>query len=347
MIDTWTQRPAPADWDAVVRLLLAVERPVLVAHVSPDGDALGSALAVAVALRDLGRTPVVSFGDDPQVVPDILDFLPGLAPGDVVAAPELVVTFDASSTDRLGLLAPKVAAAGTVVAVDHHTSYTGFADVHVVDTTAPATAVLARELVERLGGELTAEVATAIYAGLLTDTGSFRYAATTPSTHELAAELLRAGVAHDAVARRIYDTTPFGYLQVLGDALRRAELDLAAVGGLGLVSTTVTVADRVAHGLAMDAVEPLIDTLRVAQEAEVAVVLKEHEDGTLRVSTRSRGRIDMSAVCLALGGGGHRLAAGFTSHDDAATTVARLKALLASAPHADVAPGAAASRPTV
>jgi len=133
----WAHPPTEAEWTTAVEALLAAERPVLVAHVSPDGDALGSALAVGLALRDLGRSPVVTFGDDPPVVPRILDFLPGLdllvPPGEVEREPELVVTFDASSTDRLGLLAPVAEVAGRVVALDHHTSYTGFADLPIVD----------------------------------------------------------------------------------------------------------------------------------------------------------------------------------------------------------------------
>jgi phosphoesterase RecJ-like protein len=336
VIDVWSARPTEADWDEVARLLLADPSPLLVAHVSPDGDALGSALGVALALRDLGRTPIVSFGDEPFDVPRILQFLPGaellVRPGDVDPSPGLVVTFDASSVDRLGLLAPHLAAATRTVAVDHHTSYTGFADIHLVDSTAPATAVLARELVARIGAPLTADIATALYTGLLTDTGSFRYAATTPSTHHLAAEFLGTGMRHDLVARRIYDTAPFGYLSVLGSALERARLERDAVGGLGLVWTTVPVAERAAHGLGLDAVEPIIDTLRATEEAEIAVVLKEHEDGTLRVSTRSRGAIDMSAICLELGGGGHRYAAGFTSRESAEATMDRVRALLAVAP---------------
>ena len=324
--------PTEDSWTSAVAALRSAQAPVLMAHVSPDGDALGSALAVGLALRALGKSPLVSFGDDPFDVPAILEFLPGLdllvKPAAVPAAPDLVVTFDASSVDRLGLLAPVVGAAKHVIALDHHTSYTGFADLALVDPASPATAVLAHELVRRLGATLTADIATALYVGVLTDTGSFRYAATTPDTHLLAAELLRAGVRHDDVARRIYDTTPFGYLALLGEALGRAQLDTDAVGGRGLVWTTVSVADRVRHGLGMDAVEPMIDTLRGAQEAEVAVVLKEHEDGGLRVSTRSRGHVDMSAVCLSLGGGGHRYAAGFSSDDDAETTVARLRAAI-------------------
>ena len=324
--------PTEDRWTAAAEALRTARHPVLMAHVSPDGDALGSALAVGLALRALGREPVVSFGDDPFDVPAILQFLPGqdllVRPAEVPAAPDLVVTFDASSVDRLGLLAPVLEAAERVIALDHHVSYTGFADLPLVDPSSPATAVLAHELIRRLGVPLDADIATALYVGVLTDTGSFRYAATTPDTHLLAAELMRAGVRHDEVARRIYDTTPFGYLELLGDALGRARLDREAVGGRGLVWTTVSVADRERHGLGMDAVEPMIDTLRGAQEAEVAVVLKEHEDGGLRVSTRSRGNVDMSAVCLVLGGGGHRYAAGFSSSDDAETTIARLTAAI-------------------
>ena len=210
MTDAWRRRPGDADWDAAVRLLLEADRPVLMAHVSPDGDALGSALAVALGLCRLGRSPVVSFGDDPFVVPRILDFLPGLDllrdPHDVEREPAVVATFDASSVDRLGLLVEPTKAAGAVLVVDHHASYTGFGDVHLVDTAVPATAVLARGLIDRLGVALDAEIATALYTGLLTDTGSFSYAATSPATHELAAELLATGMRHDLVARRIYDS---------------------------------------------------------------------------------------------------------------------------------------------
>lgn len=340
---SWTQRPGESDWAALVEMVREVpadEPIVLLAHVHPDGDALGSALAAGLALRALGRTVQVSFGDDPFVVPRILEFLPGqdllVPPAQVVAEPELVITFDASSIDRLGLLVPNVKAARRVVALDHHASYTGFAHHHVVDPQSPATAVLARELVARLGVELDPDIATAVYVGVLTDTGSFRYAATTPETHALAAELIAAGVRHDVVAREVYDTADFGYVQVLGAALGRARLEPAGAAGHGLVWTVVPLAERAAHGLGMDAVEPVIDVLRVAREAEVAVVLKEDRDGSWRVSTRSRGNLDVSRACLALGGGGHRFAAGFTSHEDAATTVATLDRALAETAAADV-----------
>lgn len=309
---------------------------MLLAHVSPDGDALGSALAVGLALEALGQRPLVSFGDEPFVVPRVLHFLPGqhllVPPSQIPAAPDVVVTFDANSVERLGLLQPAAEAAESLVVVDHHASYTGFGRYHLCDVQSPATAVMALRLIDHLGVRLTADMATCIYTGVITDTGSFRYAATSPAVHEIAARLIATGVQHDQVARAIYDTAPFGYVRVLGAALERARLEADAVDGRGLVWTTVPVADRAAVGLAMDSVEPIIDAVRVAEEAEVAVVLKEHEDGTWRVSMRSRGAINVGAVCIALGGGGHRNAAGCTLAGDEAAALRQIREQLNAAP---------------
>jgi phosphoesterase RecJ-like protein len=332
MNQAWELRPTDADYVEAARLLTSVDDPVLLAHVSPDGDALGSALAVGLALRELGQSPMVSFGDDPLVVPRVLRFLPGqelLVPAsEVPDAPTVMATFDASSIERLGVLRPKAEAAQALVVVDHHASYTGFGSHHVCEVGTPATAVLALRLIDVLGVRITREMAACIYTGLITDTGSFRYAATTPVVHEIAARLMATGIDHNDIARTIYDTAPFGYVRVLGAALDRAALEPSAVRGRGLVWTTVPLSDRLASGLALDSVEPVIDAVRVAEEAEVAVVLKEHEDGTWRVSMRSRGAVDVAKASLALGGGGHRYAAGFTSHDDVDTTLARVRAAL-------------------
>jgi phosphoesterase RecJ-like protein len=193
--------------------------------------------------------------------------------------------------------------------------------------------VLALDLVDRLGVELDAELAEPIYAGLVTDTGSFKYAATTPHTHEVAARLLATGLRHDLVSRRIYDDEPFGAVRLLGAALDRAVLEETAVGGLGLVWTLVTAADRAAYDLPMDAAERVIDTLRIATEAEVACVLKEDDAGDWRVSMRSKGRVDVSAVALGLGGGGHRFAAGFTGQGTAGEVLRSVRGALEAVPH--------------
>jgi phosphoesterase RecJ-like protein len=333
---TWTAAPAEADWRSTVAALTGGDPVLLLAHVSPDADALGSALAVGIALERLGVDVAVSFGDEPFAVPRVLRSLPGqhllVAPDEVGERP-VVVSFDVSSINRLGVLRAAAESASTFVAVDHHTSYTAFARTHLVDVTAPATAVLALDLVDRLGVALDAELATPIYAGLVTDTGSFKYAATTPHTHEIAARLLATGLRHDLVSRRIYDDEPFGAVRLLGAALDRAVLEESAVGGLGLVWTLVTASDRTAYDLPMDAAERVIDTLRIATEAEVACVLKEDDAGDWRVSMRSKGRVDVSAVALGLGGGGHRFAAGFTGRGTAGEVLRSVRAALDGVPH--------------
>lgn len=327
-----------ADWEAATGLLSSCEEVVLTCHVGPDGDALGSMLALGIALRGRGTPVLASWGSEPFEVPAAYASLPGLdllvPASEVPAAPGLLCAFDTGSIDRLGSLADRVAAAADVLVVDHHASNTLFGTVNLVDTEAAATAVVVVGLLDRLGLPLTAEIAAPIYTGLVTDTGSFKYAATTPLVHELAARLLATGIRHDLISRQIWDTAPFGYVQLLGAVCSRAVLEPAAARGLGLVWTTVEPADYHRSGLGLADVEGVIDVLRTAREAEVAAALKhDPSDGTTKVSIRSKGQLDVGQVCVTLGGGGHRFAAGFTSYDDAATILVRLRAELSAAPH--------------
>ena len=336
---SWTLAPRDADWSAAVDALTSGGSVLLLAHVSPDADALGSALAVGLALESLGVDVAVSFGDEPFVIPRILRSLPGqhlLASPSEVKGRAIVATFDVSSIDRLGVLRAHAEAASTFIAVDHHASYTGFGWVHLVDVTSPATAILALALVDRLGVTLDAEIAIPIYAGLLTDTGSFKYVATSSSTHEVAARLLATGMRHDLIARHIYDDEPFGALQMLGAALQRSVLETSSVGGLGLVWTVVPRDERLASGLPLDAVERVIDVLRIANEAEVACVLKQDDRGDWRISMRSKGQIYVSSIALGLGGGGHRYAAGYTAQGDPVDLLEAVRTALAAAPHLPV-----------
>jgi len=312
-----------AEWSRAVKIIDAAESVWLVCHIRPDADALGSMLAFASALiskrRAAGRSPAsvaASFGDDPFEVPAILRFLPGQSllrpPAQVPDRPQVMVSFDAASIDRLGMLAGRAEAAGELIVLDHHASNTGFGTVSLVDPGAAATAVLAAELIRRLGIPLSPDVALGLYAGLVTDTGSFKYSATTPQVHELAAQLLATGIDPGAAARELYDRASFGYLGMLSAALGRAQLDRAAIGGVGLVWTTVTRADRANASLPIDAAESVIDIVRKTDEAEVAVVVKEDDAGVWQVSVRSKSLVDVGAACTALGGGGHARAAGFS-----------------------------------
>ena len=329
---------ATTSWAPAVELLEAHDEVVLVCHVSPDGDALGSMLALGLALRARGTHVLASWGSEPFDVPTPYSGLPGLdllvPASEVPAAPELLVTFDTGSVDRLGSLSDRVPKAEHVLVIDHHASNTLYGTVNVVDTTAASTASMVVDLVDELGLPLTAEVAACAYTGLVTDTGSFKYAATTPAVHALAARLLDTGIRHDLISREIWDSASFGYVKALGLVCARAVLEPEAVSGLGLVWTAVGADDLHRFGLALADMEGVIDVIRTTREAEVAVVVKaDPEDGWLKVSTRSKGAVDMGAVCVGLGGGGHRFAAGYTSHEPLGPTMDRLREALAVAPH--------------
>lgn len=324
------------DWNRAVNILDGASQVCLACHVRPDADALGSMLAFAQALSSRpgrGQSVIASFGDDPFEVPAILRFLPGTGlltrPDEVPARPEVMVSFDAGSIDRLGVLAGPAAAARQLIAVDHHASNTRFGTVNLVEGSAAASAELTTELIDRLGVPLTKDIAVGLYAGLVTDTGSFKFSSTTPKVLQLAARLLSTGIDPGVVARELFDRAPFGYLHMLAAALRRATLEPDSAGGLGLVWTTVTRSDREHAGnLPLDAAEPVIDIVRRTDEAEVAVVLKEDESGTWQVSVRSKSVVDVGAACTALGGGGHVRAAGFSFHGSAGAAVAALRVRL-------------------
>ena len=302
---------------------------VLSGHVQPDADALGSTLALAEGLRRRGARVLATF-PEPFTLPASLGWLPGaegLVPSSAVpSSPDVFVSLDAASPGRLGELAVLLDAAGTSVVIDHHASNPGFGDVQLVDGSAPATVTLVAGLLDELGVGLDAQLATCLYAGLAADTGSFRFGNTRPDTHELAARLLATGIDHSAISRRLFDTAPFGWLGLLSVVTGRAVLETDV--GAGLVWTWSSTAEAAEHGLPGEQLEALVDVVRSTQEADVACVLKGQDDGSWSVSLRSRGATDVAQVAMALGGGGHVAAAGYSSYVDRESTIAALRARL-------------------
>jgi nanoRNase/pAp phosphatase (c-di-AMP/oligoRNAs hydrolase) len=300
-------------------LLAEAKDVTLLGHVRPDADALGSALALARVLQQRGVTVRVSFGA-PDEVPETLRGLDvgGLLvrPAELPETEPLLVALDTPTLGRLGQLGARVAkdkaAGGEVLVVDHHASNAFYGTHHVVDETAEATAVLVLRLIDALGAELDEPIARCLYAGLVTDTSGFRRA--TPSTHDMASRLLEAGVDPDRVVRQIVDDHPFAWLPMLSAVLAGARLEPDAAQGFGLVHAVVR-AD-VAATVRAEEVESVIDIVRSTRDAGVAIVLKEAEPndrGQLwQVSLRSAGKVDVSMAARALGGGGHRMAAGCT-----------------------------------
>jgi len=322
---------AHPEWDKALAAVSNCSSVLLLAHVTPDADALGSALGLGLALQSLGKKVQVSVGEDNFQVPSSLSFLPGIH---LIHAPEaldttdLVISCDVSSDARLGTALEILQAAKVSIAIDHHASFTGFGTIHLVDPGAAATAELVLEFIDRLEVELTSEIASAIYAGLSTDTGSFRFQSTTAHTLRMAARLVDAGIDNSKLSRLLFDDEPLAALVMMGEAVSRAELLPEAANGAGLVYTSVTLSQR--NGLPEIAAERIIEALRRTSEAEVAAVFKQADDGHWKVSLRSKTTVDVGAVALAMGGGGHKYASGFSSTLDLAATVDLLIAKLAN-----------------
>jgi bifunctional oligoribonuclease and PAP phosphatase NrnA len=311
----------------LARAALAVaeaDQVALACHVNPDGDALGSLLGLFHVLRAGGRDVVGSFPHPFAVAPHYRE-LPGLelltSPDEFPREPDVMVTFDCGSLGRLGDLEPAAKAARELVVLDHHVSNTRYGTINVIDPAAAASGVLVRRLVLELGLPLTNDAAVALYAALVCDTGRFQYETTTPSVFDLARELITFDVPVSRLSRQLFEEHRFAYLKLLGEALAAAELD----ADRRFVWTSVTQDMLERHGVTLEEVEGLIDIVRRTTEAEVTCVLKEEADGSVRVSLRSLGDVDVRVIAADHGGGGHRFAAGFESTLDIPSVVANIR----------------------
>lgn len=302
--------------------LARAERIALACHVGPDGDALGSMLGLARAAADAGKDVVASFGS-PYLLPPSLSFLPTgflVPPAEFPKMPELMVVLDAGSAERLGELGSNASDAETLLVIDHHVTNEGFGDIAVIDPTAGATGELVYQILETLEWKVTPEIAQCLHTALITDTGRFTYANTTPRTLRIAADLVEAGAKPNIIGRHVYEEEPFGYLKAVAIAMERALLDVDR----RVVHTYITEQDLEAAGIDWGDTENLIDLLRLAVESDTAVLAKGHKDGRVKVSLRSRGDTDVGGLAMTMGGGGHRLAAGFTVEGEIEAVLARV-----------------------
>jgi phosphoesterase RecJ-like protein len=315
--------------ERAAEILAGASDVALACHVNPDADALGSMLGLSNFLRERGVRTVCSFGNEPLELPRWTSLLPGtdalVEARDFPAAPDVFVTCDTASLDRLGALARVVPKAAEVIWLDHHVSNDGLGTVPVIDPTASSTAEVVYRLLRTIGGDISPASAACLYAGIVTDTGRFQYGATTPETLRIAADLRERPFDHVALAQALYEDGSARYLRLLSTALGRLALEEAH----DLVWTYLTQADLSEAGVEPSETDDLIDVVRTAREVDVAAVVKQQRDGRFKVSMRSRGGHDVARVAAVFGGGGHRLAAGYTSKDGLAETVERLRVALA------------------
>jgi bifunctional oligoribonuclease and PAP phosphatase NrnA len=305
-------------------ILSDADEVALACHMNPDADALGSMLGLSNYLRGRGTVTVCSYGNEPMDLPRWARLLPGTdhlgPPSAFPAEPTVMVTCDCASFDRLGVLGASAVRAGELIWIDHHRSNDGYGTVRLVDPDASSTCELVFRLIETMGGDFDRDVAVCLYAGLVTDTGRFQYQATTPETLRVAARLREHDFDHAALVRAMYEDNDPSFLRLLGTALGR----MTEVPEASVVWTYITQADLAEAGVAPGDTDDVIDVIRSARDVDVAAVLKQQRDGRFKVSVRSRGGHDLSVVASSFGGGGHRLAAGYTSEHGPEGTIERL-----------------------
>ncbi|MBJ7339488.1 bifunctional oligoribonuclease/PAP phosphatase NrnA [Mycolicibacterium sp.] len=315
------------DGRGAAELLDGADSVSVVCHVYPDADTIGAGLALALVLERLGKRVEVGFAA-PSLLPESLQSLPG---GHLLVDPDamrddsdLVVTVDIPGINRLGALRGLADSGHEVLVIDHHASNQLFGTANYVDPSADSTTMLVAELLDAWGEPFDQRVAHCLYAGLTTDTGSFRWASA--RAHRLAARLLELGVDNASISRTLLDTHPFSWLPMLSRVLSSAQLLPDAVNGRGLVYAVV------GHQEWCDArpeeVESIVDIVRTTAQAEVAAVFKEIEPQHWTVSMRSKSEVDLAAVASGFGGGGHRLAAGYSATGPADEVVKALETAL-------------------
>jgi len=303
-----------ADLTSIADALRSHERFLVVTHENPDGDALGSLLAATLALRALGKNAVMYLAGDTPLPREYsfmhLEALVRTRPTD--AEERVLVAVDCAKAERIGD-PDATARASLVLNVDHHHDNTRFGDLNLVVADASSTGEVLRDVIRELGVELTPDLAEPLYIALVTDTGRFQYANTTPKAFRLAAELVEAGADVHGVFQQVYESVEFAKLKLRARAFERARV---LEGGRIVVSYLLRT-DFVDVGAAEPYSEGIIDDLRAVEGSELAVLIREppRDTGPARkVSLRSSiDELDVSAIARLFDGGGHRQAAGFSS----------------------------------
>ncbi|HCN30814.1 MAG TPA: hypothetical protein DIT64_19255 [Verrucomicrobiales bacterium] len=292
----------------IAAILRGAQRIGIAAHVRPDGDAVGSVLGLALSLRALGKTVHALLEDG---VPENLAFLPGAETILQPAGPldlDVAVALDTANYERLGAGVVEIfGKVPVLVNMDHHPTNPLYGHHNHIASDEPAAGQIVYELLSQNGLPVDDGVRQNLFAAISTDTGSFQFASTTARSHEIAAEMIRAGLDIARLSQLLYHTFPLRRLE-----LQRAMLNEMAFRAEGrIASWQLTQETQQRCGVRPGDTEGLIDTLRMIDSVVSAVVFEELKDGKVRVSARSKdSRLDVSAVCGQFGGGGHRMAAG-------------------------------------
>ncbi|MDD5723544.1 MAG: bifunctional oligoribonuclease/PAP phosphatase NrnA [Syntrophales bacterium] len=290
-------------FDEIAEVIRSGTAFLIASHVRPDGDALGSELALYHVLHGMGKDAVVYNQD---VTPAVYEFLPGAE--EIVHSLDVVDRFDAafvldcSDIARVGDEQGKIGSIQKIVNIDHHASVGTFSKILLTDSRASSTGEMIHRLLKHMGIAITGDIATNIYTAILTDTGSFQYSNTGGDTFRVAADLVERGADSRYIAQKIYETKPAVQIRLMGKILDT--LQLHEGGRVGVVYVTQEMLRE--EGALPEHTEGLVDTVRSIQGVEVAVCCYEVSECRFKVSLRSKGDVDVEKVAGTLGGGGHR-----------------------------------------
>ncbi len=316
--------PLHADLSRVRDTLLQGHSFLLTSHARPDGDSLGSQLALAGALQQLGKQ-VRIINSDPA--PALYAFLPDMSTIEIAAAVEdpfdAVVVLECSTLSRPGVAGLK---GRLLINIDHHADNVMYGDINWHDVSACACAEMVFELIEALGAHLTPALATHLYVAILTDTGSFRHAHITARTFEICRRVAETGVDAAGVAAQVYNNSSLGRLRLTGMLLDRMQLE----HDQRIAVLTLNDAMLAEAGCDSDDLEGIVNLPLAARDVRAVIFLKETDDG-LRVSLRSKDAVDVRQVAVSFGGGGHLNAAGFTVEHPTPETRGQMIAHVATA----------------
>lgn len=293
---------------------------VIGSHLNPDGDALGSALAVSHFLDTLGVENEVLCHHAP---PKNLVFLPGserVRQKPLGEEHDLAIVLDLDSLDRLGDTRPYFEKAKKMIVVDHHVPHNSPGDIRIVDTSAPATSLILTRLLIAAGAKITAEMATCLLTGIVTDTGSFRFRNTTPESLSLSAILLEDGADINLVSEEIYQRIPLSAARLQGIVLSGMELTPDGK----ICWSALKLDDFLSTGASDEDTEGFANDILSVSTVEIAAFFRETKPNIIRVSLRARGDLDVSSVAREFNGGGHRNAAGCTLEEPLPAAVSRV-----------------------
>ncbi len=293
----------------IVKLIAEAGGIAIFPHVSADGDAIGSSLALALALKSAGKNVVVYIEEN---IPLVYRFLPGaelvrfVEPQDEVM--DVNIALDTGDVGRLGTRADAFFNAPCTINIDHHVTNTKFALLNYVDDKSASTGEIVYSLLKKLKLEIDKDISANLYTAISTDTGGFKYSNTTAQTHKIASELLSTGIDIGELSQRIFDNTTYSKLKLTQKAIEL--LELYHENKLAVV--TLSQADIQATGANDEDCDGIVNIGRSIEGVEVSLLIKEKNKEEVRINLRSKTFVDVSEIAISFGGGGHKRAAGCT-----------------------------------